>query len=392
MSQEPYLHQTDQRAACDDNADVEDHSGHHGNGIDPVTDDATLPSTDEHTRGHMREDMQPPTAQSPVVMMMSGSSVDAQEDRPRTQETLAENLRTVSLSAVAEPYLGSISGLTFAKLTQAVLRRLSPDGRDFVFSPQMDGNAVPIEGATNLHLDFVNSMYFDYDQSIDFSLLTGEGALPTFEAGMQDTINDFPDRTEVLRLATFYFDHSHTLYPIVHQQEVMSDFHSILMDPEHHTTQSPPCMFRIWMVLAIGSTTYSSITLAEESLSRMYYEKAMTYFEASMDHGDIVSTPVGTGQSAVRLTHRRLRWKLSCSKYLFHSSTSWDQVCHSTQEYLIQTLRADCYVPDTWFLVGTAARLAIGMGLHCDATLQGLPIDQIERRKRLFFSVYMMDR
>lgn len=261
----------------------------HGNAIDPVIDDTGLPPTDERTEGHMPEHMQVPMAQSPVAMI-SRSSADEQEQRPRTQETLAENLRNVSLSAVAEPYLGSISGLTFAKLTQAVLRRLSPDGRDFVFSPQIDGNAVPIEGATNLHLDFVNSMYFDYDQAIDFSLLAGEGALPTFEAEILDTINDLPDRTEVLRLATFYFDHSHTLYPIVHQQEVMSDFHTILMDREHPITQSPPCMFRIWMVLAIGSTTYSSITLAEESLSRMYYEKAMTYFEASMDHGDIVST------------------------------------------------------------------------------------------------------
>jgi hypothetical protein len=32
------------------------------------------------------------------------------------------------------------------------------------------------------------------------------------------------------------------------------------------------------------------------------------------------------------------------------------------------------------------------MGLHCDQTLQGLSNDQVERRKRLFFSVYMMDR
>jgi len=55
-------------------------------------------------------------------------------------------------------------------------------------------------------------------------------------------------------------------------------------------------------------------------------------------------------------------------------------------------LRADHHFLDTWFLVGTAARLAIGMGLHCDATLQDLPFDQIERRKRLFLSVYMMDR
>lgn len=47
---------------------------------------------------------------------------------------------------------------------------------------------------------------------------------------------------------------------------------------------------------------------------------------------------------------------------------------------------------DTWFLVGTAARLAIGMGLHCDQTLQSLPNEEAQRRKRLFFSVYMMDR
>jgi hypothetical protein len=389
MSLDSHPHQTDRRATHGINVDASCLFEAHGNAIDPATNDEALPSTDEHTRSHMSGDVQTPMARSPVVMM-SRSSVDVQEDRPRTQETLAENLRTVSLSAVAEPYLGSISGLTFAKLTQAVLRRLSPDGRDFVFSPQMDGNAVPIEGATNLHLDFVNSMYFDYDQAVDFSLLTGEGALSMFEPGIHDTVNDLPARAEVLRLATFYFDHSHTLYPIVHQQEVMSDFHSILIDPEHHITQSPPCMFRIWMVLAIGSTTYSSITLAEESLSRMYYEKAMTYFEASMDHGDIVSTSTTKGQSGVRLTYRRLHSKRSCSKSLSRSSINWDRVSNRTKDYLV--LQADHYIPDTWFLVGTAVRLAIGMGLHCDATLQGLPIDQIERRKRLFLSVYMMDR
>jgi hypothetical protein len=217
-------------------------------------------------------------------------------DPPRTpqraQETLEENLRSVSLAAVAEPaYLGSISGLTFAKLTQAVLRRLSPDGRDFVFSPEVSGStgSGPISGATNLHLDFMNNMYFDFDQVIDFSMLSGDGTIPAFDDETQNTTITLPDRAEVLQLAMFYFDHSHTLYPIIHQQEVMSDIHTILLDPDHHITQSPPCMFRVWMVLAIGSTTHSSITLSEESVSRLYYEKAMTYFEGSMDHGDIVS-------------------------------------------------------------------------------------------------------
>jgi hypothetical protein len=231
-----------------------------------------------------------------VMEQRPTTSLSRAASQPRTpqraQETLAENLRSVSLAAVAEPaYLGSISGLTFAKLTQAVLRRLSPDGRDFVFSPEVGGSTGtgPISGATNLHLDFMNNMYFDFDQVIDFSMHAGDGTIPTFDDETQNTTITLPDRAEVLQLAMFYFDHSHTLYPIIHQQEVMSDINAILLDPEHPITQSPPVMFRVWMVLAIGSTTHSSITLSEESVSRLYYEKAMTYFEGSMDHGDIVS-------------------------------------------------------------------------------------------------------
>jgi hypothetical protein len=319
---------------------------------DCALDEHALTSGEQPLPSGTRQEEHVNMVQRPTTAL--SQATDPQRTPQRAQETLAENLRSVSLAAVAEPYLGSISGLTFAKLTQAVLRRLSPDGRDFVFSPQIGGSAGPIEGATNLHLDFINNMYFDFDQAIDFSMLAGDGTLQTFDDEMQSTITALPDRTEVLRLATFYFDHSHTLYPILHQGEVMSDIHAILLDPEHRITQSPPCMFRVWMVLAIGSTTHSSITLSEESVSRLYYEKAMTYFESSMDHGDIVAL------EAIML-----------------------QVSYSFFNQL---------GPNTWFLVGTAARLAIGMGLHCDQTLQDLSSAQVERRKRLFFSVYMMDR
>lgn len=263
-------------------------------GLDAVTDTVlaknNLPRNEQPLLGDTRQEDHVNVERRPTTGLSQAAS------QPRTpqpaQETLAENLRSVSLAAVAEPaYLGSISGLTFANLTQAVLRRLSPDGRDFVFSPEIAGNTGtgPISGATNLHLDFMNNMYFDFDQAIDLSMLAGDGIMPAFDDVPNTTTTTLPDRAEVLQLAMFYFDHSHTLYPIIHQQEVMSDIHTILLDPEHHITQSPPCMFRVWMVLAIGSTTHSSITLSEESVSRLYYEKAMTYFEGSMDHGDIVS-------------------------------------------------------------------------------------------------------
>lgn len=47
---------------------------------------------------------------------------------------------------------------------------------------------------------------------------------------------------------------------------------------------------------------------------------------------------------------------------------------------------------DTWFLVGLAARLAVGMGLHTASTYKDMVLLNAERRKRLFFSIYMMDR
>jgi len=314
--------------------------------------DAGLPFADQHMSDHI-PNVDANMVPSPCTSIYRAAD-DTSHTRPRTEETLEQNLRNVSLAAVAEPYLGTISGLTFAKLTQAVLRRLSPDGRDFVFRANINENAMPIQGATNLHLDLINSMYFDYDQAIDFSLLAEENTMPLFDVSTQRETIQLPTRTEVLRLATFYFDHSHTLYPIIHQQEVMSDISSVLQNPDTQLTMSPPCLFRIWMVLAIGSTTHSSIALTEEFVSQLYYEKAMTYFDAAMDHGDV------TALEAIML---------QVSFSFFNQSG-----------------------PNTWFLVGTAARLALGMGLHCDSTYLGLSNVQAIRRKRLFFSIYMMDR
>lgn len=195
---------------------------------------------------------------------------------------------------MAEPFLGSMAGLSFAKLTQAVLRRLAPDGRDFIFNHHFDGSAIPTDGDATSNLDFLSDMYLGYDEGINFSWLAGDATGPMSDAlfsAEPSCLPCLPDRNEVLRLAMFYFDHSHTLYPIVNRQEVMSDLQRIQTDQEHLLTQSPPSMFRLWMILAIGSTTHSSITLSEELTSQQYYEKAMTYFEPSMEYGDIVRIP-----------------------------------------------------------------------------------------------------
>lgn len=39
-----------------------------------------------------------------------------------------------------------------------------------------------------------------------------------------------------------------------------------------------------------------------------------------------------------------------------------------------------------------AARLAVGIGLHIESTYASWPINIQQHRKRIFFSIYMMDR
>jgi hypothetical protein len=88
----------------------------------------------------------------------------------------------------------------------------------------------------------------------------------------------------------FYFAHSHTLYPIIRKTEFTSVLWKVYGDPLDPLAQSPLWQFRIWMVLAIGSTTYCSVSLMDESESVQLFNKAMTYFEAAMGCGDLVSS------------------------------------------------------------------------------------------------------
>ncbi|KAJ5868778.1 hypothetical protein N7534_003331, partial [Penicillium rubens] len=280
--------------------------------------------------------------------------------RPTSSQTstFGQQLTALSLEATAERHLGSTTGLSFAELTQMVLRRLTPDKADFVFNSQQDNTT----GTNLLDLSFPadpfnDSFFQNLSESISVHpLLFGDLFLPEF------TGSDAPlgslvwpaDETYVRRLVDFYFAHSHTLYPILKRSEVMDAFERIHQNPQSLATQAPLDIFRIWMVLAIGSTAYSSVTLTEESESMMFYNNALQYSEQALG-GDEMSA-----LEAIML-----------------------QVSYSFFNQL---------GPNTWFLVGTAARLALGMGLHAASSYHKFPLDGQQRRKRIFFSIYMMDR
>ncbi|OQD69681.1 hypothetical protein PENPOL_c002G01307 [Penicillium polonicum] len=272
--------------------------------------------------------------------------------------TFGQQLTVLSLEATAERHLGSTTGLSFANLTQMILRRLAPDKADFVFNSHQDNTTemdlLDLSSSSN---PFNDSFFQSLNDSISpYPLLFGD-LLFTDSAGSGTALDSLAwpsDETHVRRLVNFYFAHSHTLYPIVDRSEIMDTLEKIHRNPHNLATQTPLHAFRIWMILAIGSTAYSSVTLTEESESMLFYNKALQYSEQALG-GDEMST-----LEAIVL-----------------------QVSYSFFNQL---------GPNTWFLVGTAARLALGMGLHAASSYRKFPLNVQQRRKRIFFSIYMMDR
>ncbi|RAK89045.1 hypothetical protein BO79DRAFT_265585 [Aspergillus costaricaensis CBS 115574] len=268
---------------------------------------------------------------------------------------LVDELKRLSLEAAAERHLGSSSGLSFAKLTQAVLRRLSPDKAEFIFDDTPDESTEQYDGPLSDPLLDASTSLWELNNSFSSPCLFNQ--LPLSHV-MEDetTLADlqFPERAHIEYLMEFYFAHSHTLYPIIRQTEFASVIWRVYNNPQDNLAGSALWMFRIWMVLAIGSTTHCSVTLGDESESVLYYNKAMVYFEDALGLGDMAALEVMMLQVS----------------YSFFNQVG----------------------PNTFFLVGVAARMAIGIGLHSSSSYANLPSDVVEYRKRIFFSLYMMDR
>ncbi|KAM0669539.1 hypothetical protein ACQRIU_003101 [Beauveria bassiana] len=206
--------------------------------------------------------------------------------------SFVEELRNLSLEATAERHLGSTSGLSFAKLTQSVLRRLTPDKADFVFISYQENTA----NASLFDLDspsdvFGESVLQGLSESVSaHPVLFGDLFLADFTESNSSALSAVAlpsDQRHIRRLVNFYFAHSHTLYPILRRSDVMRTLDKISGNPHKLDDQPPLEVFRLWMVLAIGSTAYSSISLTEESESRLYFSKALQYSELSLGADDM---------------------------------------------------------------------------------------------------------
>ncbi|KAJ5804438.1 transcriptional regulator family: Fungal Specific TF [Penicillium psychrosexuale] len=311
----------------------------------------------------MNHDSGMPQQESDTATSMPGNLADLlfpEPPAPPPPPCFVDELKTLSLEATAERHLGSTSGISFARLTQVVLRRLTPDKADFTFVSDRGTNyaGAPLFDF-NSPSDLLDPSLFEgLNESVStHPLLFGDVVVADI-TGLSNDVGvalDLPsDQSHIDQLVNFYFAHSHTLYPILHRGEFLQSLQRLRDNPHDAAACSPLTLFRIWMVLAVGSTAYCSVSLSEESESRVYYTKALQYFEQAIAYGEMAAL------EAIML-----------------------QVSYSFFNQL---------GPNTWYLVGMAARLAVGMGLHSSSIYAGMPVDMEQRRKRIFFSIYMMDR
>lgn len=250
-------------------------------------------------------------------------------------DSLAAELKWLSLEATAERYLGSSSGLSFARLTQAVLKRLKSDQYPFAFEGGSSDNET---------------------QAGDDSLAPIDTAMSSIYSTEFLDLSAVIDEEHALRLIDHYWQHNHTLYPFLRKVAFMDNIRNMYDHSDDLTLQSHSWLYTMWMVLAIGSTARSSIMVDEESESVQYFDRAMAHFEGALSFG-------ATGALSAILLQ---------VSYSFFNKVG----------------------PNTWYLVGVGVRIAIGIGLHTapSPAVQKLPLDVQEYRKRLFFSLYMMDR
>lgn len=213
--------------------------------------------------------------------------------------TLADELRELTLEATAERHLGHSSGMSFAILVQQTMSQSAPGEAQIVSGNHVEDDSAPLwqaghdESTTSGVLDFMINTFAN-DRSY-YPGLQCDAPLPAFTepSSTQSELTQL-DKQRLNDLVDFYFAHSHTLYPILDRAEFLSVLAIVREDQNALYAQCPLYLFRIWMVLAIGATTYCSVTLEEESEPVSYYTKAIMYFEAALGYGHMVCAQVFT--------------------------------------------------------------------------------------------------
>jgi hypothetical protein len=276
----------------------------------------------------------------------SNGTWDQKQDEADKLDKLVSNIGLVSVQGASDPrYLGSTSGISFARVVFAAVR--SSIGSS---SSERAGirPSKPVTGAAAVSGTSMRDSFF------------GLQSKPAFKKA------PFPDRELGARLVNLYFEHANPQIPTLHRGEFMSLFERAYAADERQ--RSPRELYMLNIVFAIGagiildapdggsSPASAAATsappikreanspkakklklLTQQSQPEEYHASAMVHLERFLDSTPAADRPEGFGGSLEELQAVLLLAGFALLRPV---------------------------APGLWYIVGVAVRLAVDLGLH----------------------------
>lgn len=317
----------------------------------------------------------------------SGRGTDKEQDSA-TQENwrihnLVSNIGMVSVQGTSDPrYLGSTSGISFARVVFAAVRSSLP-GNMPERGPIRTGDRLPQTAAAGPGGGTMRDSFF------------GLQTRPMMKRAA------FPDRELAERLVDLYFEHANPQMPILHRGDFME-----LLDRTYQLEEknrSPRALYVLNIVFAIGAgIIFDDKPQSSEEENRAGRDRASSTTKRPRLSSHQYQ-PEEYHASAI----------LHLESFLGSSSSEGFGGLEELQAVLLLASFALLrpVAPGLWYIVGVAMRLAVDLGLHyedgvgLESTKDGNQvqprIDARERgrrewvrdlRRRLWWCVYSFDR
>ncbi|KAJ6037404.1 hypothetical protein N7540_001683 [Penicillium herquei] len=205
--------------------------------------------------------------------------------------------------------------------------------------------------AREMDLLFENTVLESYDSQKTFSAANKENDMDSSDDRLAHPA--VPSDGEGLKYIRVYMETMHNHMPYIDSEEIYQ-LHEKRLEPIAPTRSARWKSFKIFMVYAIGAATCRA-----------------TESQPSVPVADLLRTAL---QHKPAVTELRSLQSIEAMMLL-----------------IMYNLR----IPNSsniWYMIGLAMRTAIDLGLHREVNYLHLKPDESQRRRRLFWSVYVMDR
>ncbi|MCJ1390263.1 Fungal specific transcription factor [Xylographa bjoerkii] len=280
---------------------------------------------------------------------------DHKQDEADKLDKLVSNIGLVSVQGASDPrYLGSTSGISFARVVFAAVRSSVPSSNSeragIRPSKPADAGAAAVSGTS------MRDSFF------------GLQSKPAFKKA------PFPDRELGARLVNLYFEYANPQIPILHRGEFMSLFDRAYVSDEHK--RSPRELYMLNIVFAIGAGIILDSPDAGSPSSAS--ASSATPIKAEPPSPMPKKLKLSTQQSQPEEYHASAMVHLENflgSTPATDRSEGFGGCLEELQAVLLLAgfalLRP--VAPGLWYIVGVAVRLAVDLGLHYE---DGTGIDE----------------